>query len=114
VETLPQLLKRLERYIYNLPSVRQRNTLPRTQLKLVTDMANTIEQTRKQVEFSVGDEDDEARLKGFLLAREQLSHVRASMLRASEYNLLNPVDIAHLSAMSELAEEQLSEIIKRQ
>ena len=109
---LIKTLRQLGKYLYNLKSVRQRNTLGKVQREIVQSLVANVDLARAQVEFSATDEDAVAQQKGLMLAVEQLEAVKQGILDASMYDLVDVVDVAQLSAMTELCLEKLKGVIR--
>lgn len=106
VESIPQTLRRLERYIYNLPAARSLNTLKRDARDAVLDLRDNISNARST--FTEMDEDDVlASIKATELSIDYLKRVEQSILKVSSYDLLGAVDVAELSALTEHIRERL-------
>jgi hypothetical protein len=111
-ESLSQLIRRLEKYVFNLPAVRAQNTLTRQQRDIVQVIAQNISLARAQTEFSLGDEDEAARLAGFKLATEQLQAVIDGILLASQQDIVNVIEVTQLSSMAEICIDRLESLVK--
>jgi hypothetical protein len=112
-ESLPSLIRRLEKYVYNLPAVRAQNTLTRTERDIVQSIAQNISLARTQTEFSLGDEDPQARKKGFALAIEQLREVIEGILTASTHEIVSVIEVTQLTAIAEVCIDRIELLIKR-
>lgn len=112
-ESLSSLIKRLEKYVYNLTAVRHQNTLTRTQRNIVQGITQNITLARAQTEFSQGDEDETARVKGFWLAIEQLRAVIDGILEASNHDLVSVIEVTQLTALAEVCCDRIQSIIKK-
>jgi hypothetical protein len=111
-ESLSSLIKRLEKYVYNLTAVRQQNTLSRAERNIVQDITQNISLARAQTEFSQGDEDIIARIKGFRLAIEELRAVIDGILLASNHDLVSIIEVTQLTAMAEVCIDRVNLLIK--
>jgi hypothetical protein len=109
-EPLNKLVRRLEMYIFNLVPVRNLNTLSRDERKLIQTVTQNISLARGQIEFSLGDEDFDARKKGFMLAHEQLEAVNEGILGASMRGLIDTIEVSQLSAMTELCIDRIKQL----
>jgi len=100
-------LKKLEKYIYNLKAARHLNTLSTAPREAMIALRNDVSNARIQVDAYQNNED--SRMQAELLARavELLEQVRAGILMASSYDLVDVVDVAQLSAMTELIIERI-------
>lgn len=110
-QSLAQYLKRLEKLISILKSVRRLNTLSKEEREVMISVRDNSALARAQVEYSLGDEDDEAARKGLKLAIDQLSAVREGLLMAGMYDLLDAVDIAQYTSMTDLCIDRLQRIL---
>jgi len=111
-ESLSSLIKRLEKYVYNLTAVRRQNTLTRTERNIVQDITQNISLARAQTEFSQGDEDVEARIKGFRLSLEQLGEVIDGILLASNHDMVSVIEVTQLTALAEVCKDRIELLIK--
>jgi hypothetical protein len=105
--TLPQMARKLEKYIMTLPSAKKFNMLssdPRKVMMALTDSAYNLRIATERYFHA----DDSAEQKLFLeTAIEQAGLANKHILDASAYDLLGPVDVAHLSALAEQIRERL-------
>lgn len=111
-ESLSSLIRRLEKYVYNLMAVRQQNTLTRAQRNIVQGITQNVSLARAQTEFSQGDEDEEARIKGFRLATDQLREVIDGILEASNHDLVSVIEITQLTALAEVCSDRIQSLVK--
>lgn len=105
--TLPQLAKRLERYIVTLPANKQFNKLGTEQSKAMmalSDSAYGLKMNADKYFYA----NDSAEQQLFLTeVIEQSKLINDKILLASQYDLMDAVDVAHLSALAETIKERL-------
>ncbi len=105
--TLPQMAKKLEKYIMTLPAAKQFNTLSREPREAMMDLSDGAYNLRVNAERYFHS-DDSAEQQIFLSAAIEYSNLlNDKILGASQYDLLGPADVAHLSALAEQIKEQL-------
>lgn len=105
--TLPQVAKKLEKYVMTLPAAKQFNTLssePRKAMMVLSESAYNLRVNTERYFFA----DDSKEQQMFLAAAmEQSNLLNERILAASGFDLLGPVDVAHLSALAEQIRERL-------
>lgn len=105
--TLPQVARKLEKYIMALPAAKSFNTLssaPREAMITLSDGAFKL-RTAAERYFHA---DDSGEQQMFLEeAIIQADKTGEAILAASQYDLLGPADVAHLSALAEDLRERL-------
>lgn len=106
-ETLPQLAKKLEEYIMTLPSAKQFNTLSRGPRQVMMNLQDAAYNLRTNTERYFFADDSEEQKLFIASAIEQAKLTNEYILRASEYDLLGPADVAHLSALADSIRERL-------
>lgn len=102
-----QSLKKLEKYIYNLKAARQLNTLNTAPREAMIALRNDVSNARIQVDGYQKSEDTREQIELLGRALELLEQVREGILTASQYDLVDTVDVAQLSAMNEQIMERL-------
>lgn len=106
-QALPQVAKKLEKYVMTLPASKQFNTLahePRKAMMALTDSVYTLRINTERYFHA----DDSAEQQMFLMvAIEQSNLLNEHILAAGQHDLLGPVDVAHLSALAEHIKERL-------
>lgn len=105
--TLPQMAKKLEKFVLTLPMAKRFNTLSTEPRKAMMDLQDSAYNLRVNTEryFHA---DDSAEQQMFLdEAIRQANLLSEQILVASQHDLLGPVDVAHLSALAEHIREQL-------
>lgn len=99
--TLPQVAKKLERYIMTLPAAKQFNTLSSSPRKAMMDLQDSVYNLRINTErYFFADDSEEQKL--FIEAA--IMHgkkVNEQILAASQHDLLGPADVAHLGALAD-------------
>ncbi len=105
--TLPQVARRLEKYILALPAAKQFNTLgsePRKAMIALVDSSYSLRVASERYFHA----DDSKEQKLFLAeAIEQAGHTNERILNAGNYDLLGAADVAQLSALAEHIRERL-------
>lgn len=100
-QSLSSSVKKLEKYIYNISTVRARNTLSKSQLEAVIALTSNITAGRKLIDQYQTEDDTAERLQTLQLALERLVAVREDILTASQLDLLDTIEVSHLSALTE-------------
>lgn len=105
--TLPQVAKKLEKYIMTLPAAKRFNTLSTAPRKAMMDLIDSVYALRINTErYFHADDSEEQRL----FIEEAIEHAKLvdeRILVAGNYDLLGPVDVAHLGALNEHILERL-------
>lgn len=104
---ISQQVKLLERYIYNLPAARKLNMLKSDPREAMINLRTAITTARNSVAMYSNSDDTEEQAKLLEEGILQLGKVQNMILKASEYDLLDTADVAHLSAMNEQITEKL-------
>lgn len=105
--TLPQVAKKLEKYIMALPAAKSFNMLgsePRKAMMALTDSVYNLRVASERYFYA----DDSAEQQLFI--EEAIIHAEKAnelILAASSYDLLGAADVAHLSALAEHIHERL-------
>lgn len=97
-----ELLK-LEKYVRTLETMRNATTLSRVERDHMFDLRDTLADARKLANDAATSEITDIKLSSFSRCQEQLEAFREALLAASQYNLVDTVDVAHLSAMADKA-----------
>lgn len=105
--TLPQAARKLEKYIMTLPAAKQFNTLSSAPRRVMMELQDSAYVARIAVERYFNANDSEEQALFLATAIEQTTKVNEHILLASNYDLLGPVDVAHLSALAEHIHERL-------
>ncbi len=104
---LPQIAKLLERYLATLPASKQFNKLgtePRKAMIALSDKSYSLRINTEK--YFYADDSDEQKM--FLEASiEDADMLSEQILVASQFDLLGPVDVAHLSALTESIRDRL-------
>ena len=100
-------IRKLERYILNLPLAKKLNTLSRQQRDLMMDLRDSVADARKSIVLYSGSDDVEDQIKFLEDSIEQIKLVNDQIIIASQHDLLGVVDVAHLSALAESIKERL-------
>ena len=100
-ESLSKQAKKLERYINTLPHAKQLNKLSSTPREVMITLTSAIFQARRAVETYSGSDDTNEQVLALQEAIAACKLVDKSILEASQYDLVDTVDVAHLSALNE-------------
>ncbi len=100
-------LKLLEKYIYNLPAARQLNMLSSLPREAIIRLREAISSARLSIGLYSKSEDTHEQEQFLTESIKQLENVSESILAASQHDLLDTVDVAHLSALNEHIIEKL-------
>lgn len=100
-ESLTKQAKKLERYINTLQHAKQLNKLSSAPREVMIALTTAAYQARRAVETYSGSDDTEEQLLALNEAIQSFKVVGESILKASSYDLVDTVDVAHLSALNE-------------
>jgi len=106
-ESLSKQVKKLEKYIYTLKAARELNKLDRKPLGAINKLRDSVTNARSAVDRYSGSEDTKEQLLALNEAIDQLTINGEAILEASQYDLLDVTDVAHLSALNEYIIDQL-------
>lgn len=106
-ESLSKQTKKLEKYIYTLKAARELNKLDRLQRDAIVRLRDAVTTARSAVDRYFGSDDTKEQLLALNEAKEQLKETGEAILEASQYDLLDVTDVAHLSALNEQIIDQL-------
>lgn len=99
--------KKLERYVYNLPSAKQANTMPKASAALMFDLKQSVYEIKLNISDYFASDEPSEQVKLLEDVTQLANTANDQILLASQHDLLNPVDVAHLSAMVEQIKERL-------
>ncbi len=102
----------LEKLFIQLPNVYNRRALAHTHRELFNDAIVLISRAREQILFSLGDEDEDARSRGFKFSLELITEWEEKLNRASTDDLIDTVDMAHLSALADDCKSHLKKFVR--
>ena len=106
-ESLSAQAKKLEEYIYTLKAARELNKLDRPARESMIRLRESVTNARGAVDRYFGSDDTKEQLLALNEATDQLKETGDAILAASQYDLLDIADVAHLSALNEYIIEQL-------
>lgn len=106
-ESLSKQVKKLEKYIYTLKAARELNKLDRLPREAIIRLRDAITTARGAVDRYFGSDDSKEQLLALQEAKDQLNEAGDAILAASQYDLLDVADVAHLSALNEHIIDQL-------
>jgi len=99
--------KRLEKYIYNLPAARKLNMLKSNEREAMIKLRNSVSSAQGAIGIYSHSDDTKEQSEALVESKQQLKMVSTALIEASQYDLLNVTDVAHLSALTEQLIEQL-------
>jgi hypothetical protein len=105
--TLPQVARKLEKFVMTLPSAKRFNTLSSEPRKAMMDLSDSVYNLRINTERYFHADDSEEQQKFLEAALLQVEKAQEQIMAASQHDLLGPVDVAHLSALAEQIRERL-------
>ena len=106
-ESITASLKRLERYIYNIESTRALNALNRDARDVVLELRDTMSAARTVYAEAEASDNVRELIKATEASIERLKIVEESILKVSSFDLLGPVDVAELSAITQHIRDRL-------
>lgn len=106
-ESLSKQVKKLEKYIYTLRAARELNKLDRPAREAMITLRDAVTTARGAVDRYFGSDDTKEQLLALNEATDQLKLTGDAILLASQYDLLDIADVAHLSALNEYIIDQL-------
>lgn len=106
-ESLSAQVKKLEKYIYTLKAARELNKLDRLPRESMIRLRDSVTTARGAVDRYFGSDDTAEQVMALTEAIDQLKLVGETILEASQYDLLDIADVAHLSALNEHIIDQL-------
>ena len=107
VESLSKQVKQLEKYIYALKAARELNKLDRLPKEAIIKLRDSVTTARGAVDRYLGSDDTKEQLMALDEAKDQLKETGDAILVASQYDLLDVTDVAHLSALNEFIIDKL-------
>jgi hypothetical protein len=105
--SLPQQAKKLEKYIYTLPAARKLNMLGRKPREAIVGLRDAVTAAQSAVGRYFGSDDTKEQAQALAEGIEQFERVGDMIMLASQYDLLDVTDVAHLSALNEHIIDQL-------
>lgn len=105
--TLPQAARKLEKYIMTLPAAKRQNLLGSAEREVMMELTQAAAVVRGNIVTLPMTEDTLEQTRLLDESVEGLKSLHALILAASQYDLLDPTDVAHLSALAELIKERL-------
>jgi hypothetical protein len=102
-------LRKLEKYVRVLPTLRHVRELERAARESALDMQDSLSEARRLANDSALSDKPDVKTASFARSQEQLENFREALLRASQYDLVDAADVAQLSAMA----EQVNDLIRK-
>lgn len=106
-ESLSKQVKKLEKYIYTLKAARELNKLDRLPREAILLLRDSVTNARGAVDRYFGSDDTKEQVLALNEATDQLKITGDAILAASQYDLLDVADVAHLSALNDYILDQL-------
>jgi hypothetical protein len=98
-------LRKLEKYLRTLPIMRKATMLERKRREALFAMEDALGEASRLARDAANGEELTVRRSSFARCREQLETFRQALLNASQHDLVDAVDVAHLSAMADQAND---------
>jgi hypothetical protein len=105
-------LLKLEKYIRTLPNVRGASELERAERESALALPDAVSEARRLANDAATADDSGVKLSSLRYCQEQLEQFREALLKASQYDLVDAVDVAQLSAMADQANDLIVRRIK--
>lgn len=105
--SLPQVAKKLEKYVMTLPAAKKFNTLSKDSKIAMMDLSDCVGSLRQNTERYFNSDDSKEQALFLNVAIEQAKLANQLILNAGQYDLLDAADVAHLSALAEDIKERL-------
>jgi hypothetical protein len=102
-------LRKIEKYVRTLPAMRQATKLGREDRQRLGALEDTLGEARRLANDAATSDQLSVKQASSTHCREQLEAFRTALLAASHTNLVDVVDVAHLSAMA----DQVADLVKR-
>lgn len=100
-------VRKLERYVMNLPMAKNLNTMSKKEREAMLDLREATESLRINIVKYSASDDTADKAKYLSAGIKQVKSLNELILIASQYDLVDVVDVAHLSAITEIIKERL-------
>ena len=94
-------LRKLEKYVRTLPSVREARSLGREDRQRLNALEDALGEARRLANDAATSDRVDVKLASFDYCQEELENFRKALLAASHTDLVDGVDVAQLSAMAD-------------
>lgn len=105
--SIVQDIKKLERYIMNLSKAKKLNTMSKAEREAMMDLRDSVSDARESIVKYESSDNTAEKLQYLDSSIEYVKTINDSMLIASQFDLLDGVDVAHFSAITETIKERL-------
>lgn len=102
-------LRKLEKYVRTLPSVRQLRSLGREDRQRLGALEDSLGEARRLANDAATSDQVVVKIASFDHCQEELENFRTALLAASHTDLVDAVDVAQLSAMA----DQVADLVKK-
>ena len=106
-ESLSAAIRRLEKYVFTLPKAKQLNMLSGQSREAMIELRDRVTEARVAIIRYQTSDDTKEQAEALDAGIEHISVLNDAMVAASQYDLLGPADVAHLSALAERIRERL-------
>lgn len=106
-------LRKLEKYVRTLPNMRGATSLPRAQRDSLLDLQDALADARKLAHDAATSEVLVVKIASYQRCVEGLEQFRQALLMASQFDLVDTVDVAQLSAMADLVADVVTVQVRR-
>lgn len=94
-------LRKLEKYVRILPSMKRVRDLDRAARESLLDMQDALSEARRLANDAAMSDKPDVKVASFGRSQEQLEVFREAILRASQFDTVDAADVAQLSAMAD-------------
>lgn len=105
--TLSAAAKRLEKYVFALPFAKQLNVLSGARREAMIDLRDHVSEARVCIVRYQSSDDSTEQSQALRASIEEIIATNEAIVYASQFELLDPADVAHLSALAEQLKERL-------
>lgn len=106
-DSLANSIKKLERYVLNLPLAKSMNTMNKASREAMIALTDSVAEARDNITRYVVSDDILEKQQKLEASIEHIKLVNDNILMASSYDLLDAIDVAQMSAATEMIKERL-------
>lgn len=100
-------VRKLEKYVMTLPVAKKLNMLSRQEQEAVIGMTGGVTEARINISKYLSSDDTDEQAKLLSAGIESLETTNKAVLAASQLDLIDAADVAHLSALADHINERL-------
>ena len=106
-ESISQAVKKLEKYVYTLPMAKQLNVLSGQARLAMIRLRDNVTDARASIVKYESSDDTREQAQALEASIENITETNEAILAASQHDLLDAADVAHLSALAQHIKERL-------